>query len=220
MNDDIDPGVGVQSARGRPRSEVLHAEILWAATRLFSRKGTALASTREIASMAGTTERTLFAHFRSKQGLISAVIDEAVLAHLVPTSLEDLTKLIASYNGNFREWHAALLRSRLAELLKRPELTRMLLGELLTDEAQRERFVKLWRPAVWEPIKELFVRLQQQGSLRADVGAADLASQFLRVNISFLVSRILDPASVAAADEGETASIALVFHSGTSRPAS
>ncbi|QJW85339.1 helix-turn-helix transcriptional regulator [Ramlibacter terrae] len=83
-------GAPSPAARGRPRSDAIHSELLWAATRMFSRRGKLGTSTREIAAEAGTTERTLFKHFGSKEGLLHAVLDEAVLAQLAPASLAEL----------------------------------------------------------------------------------------------------------------------------------
>ncbi|HYF06109.1 MAG TPA: helix-turn-helix domain-containing protein, partial [Acetobacteraceae bacterium] len=67
-----------------------HLDLLWAAARLFGSRGVAQTTTRDIAAEAGTTERTLFKHFGSKEGLVQAVISEAVVAHLAPTSLDAL----------------------------------------------------------------------------------------------------------------------------------
>jgi AcrR family transcriptional regulator len=102
-------------------------DILWAAARLFGQRGVAQTSTREIAAAANTTERTLFKHFGSKDGLVQAVIGEAVLPHLAPTSLEALRQVIGTEAGNLAQWHTALLTGRAEALARAPELTRLLL---------------------------------------------------------------------------------------------
>ncbi|MET0311998.1 MAG: helix-turn-helix domain-containing protein, partial [Burkholderiaceae bacterium] len=145
--------------RGRPRSEARTAEMLWAAAQLFARRGVSAATTREIATQAGTTERTLFKHFGSKEGLVKAVMEEAVLSHLAPVSLAELNKVLAAFEGNFRAWHTGLLRARLAALGEAPELLRLLLVELLRDETLKARFAAEWTGAAWTPIVSLFREL-------------------------------------------------------------
>ncbi|RYF45022.1 MAG: TetR/AcrR family transcriptional regulator, partial [Comamonadaceae bacterium] len=172
-------GAPSPAARGRPRSDAIHSELLWAATRMFSRRGKLGTSTREIAAEAGTTERTLFKHFGSKEGLLHAVLDEAVLAQLAPASLAELKGTIQAYAGDFEAWHRALLLSRLEALRAAPELTRLLIIELVGDEAQRARFVGLWKDAVWAPLVELFGQLQRDGMLRNDLRTDALVAQFL-----------------------------------------
>lgn len=202
--------------RGRPRSDALHAEILWAAAQLFSTQGIGGTTTRQVAAQAQTTERTLFKHFGSKEGLAQAVISEAVLPHLAPASLAGLAEAIAAYGGDLVAWHRALLRARLTALQTAPELTRLLLVELVRDEGLRGRFAAQWKPAVWGPLVALFDRLQQHGSLRSDVAAEALARRFLALNIGFLVSRLVLAPDLALDDEEEIASIAQVFFEGVS----
>ena len=93
-----------------------HLDVLWAAARLFSQRGVAQTSTREIAAAAQTTERTLFKHYGSKDGLVRAVIGEAVVAHLAPVSLQALREAIEAQGDDLQAWHRALLRQRSAAL--------------------------------------------------------------------------------------------------------
>lgn len=208
----------VHPPRGRPRSEARHAEILWAAAQLFARGGIAATPTRDIAAQAGTTERTLFKHFGSKEGLVRAVLQEAVLAHLAPASLGQLSAAIAAFGGDLQAWHEALLRARLAALRDAPELTRLLLMEMLRDEGVRAEFARGWTEAAWQPLVALFTELRKQARVRDDVAPQALARQFLSLNLGFLVARVLLAPGYGWDDEAEVAAIAAVFSAG-SRPA-
>jgi AcrR family transcriptional regulator len=55
--------------------------IIEAAMKVFSRDGLHRATTRIIAEEAGVNEVTLFRHFQNKDGLLSEVMTQAVLAH-------------------------------------------------------------------------------------------------------------------------------------------
>ena len=78
MNDPEIAG-GASRRPGPKPSPALRAAMLQAAVSLFSERGIEAATTREIASQAGTTERTLFKHFGSKEQLVSAVLHEVAI---------------------------------------------------------------------------------------------------------------------------------------------
>ena len=181
---------------------------------MFSRNGRFGASTREIAAEAGTTERTLFKHFGSKEGLLRAVLDEAVLAQLAPASLADLKRAIEAFNEDFQAWHHALVLARLEALRRTPELTRLLIIELVGDESQRAQFVSQWQEAAWKPLAALFEQLQLVGELRSDVPRDALVAQFLRSNIAFLISRLLMAPTSKERDQQDVAALVTLFFTG------
>ncbi len=179
-----------QPARRGP-APTKHIDILWAAARLFAQRGVGQATTRDIAAAAGTTERTLFKHFGSKDALVQAVIAEAVLPHLTPTSLDGLRQAIETHHDSFQAWHTALLTARAQALSKVPELTRLLMVELLRDEALRARFAAQWEAAAWVPLLGLFERLQKDGRISRDLPAPMLVRLFLSVNLGYLTGRFV-----------------------------
>lgn len=198
--------------RGPPARK--HLDVLWAAARLFARQGVGQTTTREIAAAAATTERTLFKHFGSKEGLVRAVIDEAVLAHLAPQSLEGLRRAIGACGDDLRAWHRALLHQRLRAWREAPELTRLLLVELLRDEALRADFAARWRAAAWEPMTGLLAGLQREGRLDATRPPAVLARLLLSLNLGYLVARVVLAPGAAWDDEAEIEAIAALFSRG------
>jgi AcrR family transcriptional regulator len=195
-----------------------HIDILWSAARLFAQQGVAQTTTRQIAADAATTERTLFKHFGSKDALVQAVIAEAVLPHLAPTSLDGLRQAIEAHSDSLQTWHQALLQSRNQALGQAPELTRLLLVELLRDEVLRARFAAQWTAAAWQPLLALFTRLQKDGRLRTDMAAGTLVRMFLSLNLGYLVGRHVLAAHEVWDDAGEMAGIASVFARGAGPP--
>jgi AcrR family transcriptional regulator len=207
---------GTASSARRGPAPTKHVDILWAAARLFAERGVAQTSTREIAAAASTTERTLFKHFGTKEGLVHAVIEEAVLPHLAPTSLDALRHVIESHGDDFAAWHVALLQSRADSLAQAPELTRLLLVEMLRDSDLLRRFAEEWRPAVWTPLLQLFERLQREGRMSKKFSADCLARMFLSLNVGYLVSRFLLAPEVPWNDPQEQQAIASLFAKGAS----
>jgi AcrR family transcriptional regulator len=192
-----------------------HVDILWTAARLFAQQGIAQTSTRAIAADAGTTERTLFKHFGSKDGLVQAVMAQAVVPQLAPTSLEALRRAIDNCAGDLAGWHRALLQARSEAAAATPDLTRLLLVELLRDSALREQFGQAWHAAVWQPLQALFARLRREGRVRTDVPAPTLARLFLSLNIGYLVARHVLAPALPWDDDAEIAAIAAFFARGT-----
>jgi len=192
-----------------------HIDLLWAAARLFAAKGVAQTGTRDIAAAAATTERTLFKHFGSKDGLVQAVLEQAVLPHLAPTSLEALRKVIEGFGGDFAAWHRALLASRSDAMAQAPELSRLLLVEMLRDPALLQRFVDAWRPAVWQPLLALFERLRDEGRLSPAVAPDAAVRMFLSLNLGYLIGRHLLAPGHGWDDAAEQAAVARLFAEGS-----
>lgn len=191
-----------------------HIDILWAAARLFAARGVAQTSTREVAAAASTTERTLFKHFGSKEGLVKAVIEEAVLPHLAPTSLDALRQVIEAHGDDVAAWHVVLLQTRSDSLAQAPELTRLLMVELLRDATLLHRFATQWLPAVWRPLLELFERLQYERKLSRAYEPETLVRMFLSLNLGYLISRHILAPDVAWNDAKERHAIAQLFARG------
>jgi AcrR family transcriptional regulator len=200
--------------RGRPRSEALHARIEAAAAELFSKRGLDGTTTREIAALAGTTERTLFQHFGSKDGLLEAVMQKAFLAHTVAESLANLARRFDNVAGDVSAWHRELLQVRLTSWRESPELARLLVIELLRHPQHLASFADQWQQVVWDPLTRLFASLQKRGVLRRDIPAASIARHFLAVNLSFLLTRVAVIPGTLTDDAAEIDAITSLFISG------
>src|SRR3954471_19250608 len=86
-----------QPPRGRPRKTLGERDdgnrrraLIVGAAKLFRRKGFAATSTRDIAAAAGMQSGSPFYHFKSKQALLYAVMDEGMRS-----ALERQAKLLA-----------------------------------------------------------------------------------------------------------------------------
>jgi AcrR family transcriptional regulator len=191
-----------------------HVDILWAAVRLFGTRGVAQTTTRDVAAEAGTTERTLFKHFGSKDALVQAVISEAVVSHLAPSSLQALRRAIEGLDDDLEQWHRELLQARSSSMAAMPELTRLLLVEMLRDDALRARFAESWLQAAWEPLLALFRKLQREGKVRRDLRADALTRMFLSLNLGHLLARHLLAPGLHWDDAAEIAAIAALFSRG------
>ncbi len=194
-----------------------HVDLLWTASRLFAAQGVAATTTRQIAAAAGTTERTLFKHYGSKEGLVQAVMTHAVLAQMAPASLQDLRGSIeqgAGPSGDLAAWHVALLAARESAMAEAPELSRLLLLEILRDPDLRSQFGRQWLDSAWRPLVAVMARLRSSGELRQDVDPEAMARAFFSLNLGYLIARHLLCPSLPWDDEAERRSIAEIFAHG------
>ncbi len=100
------------------QDEQTRARLLRAAVSVFDRKGYAAASVREIVEIAGVTKPALYYHFGSKEGVLTAVLQEAAREFASAmgrglrrpgTARERLFGICADLHGLFQE-HVPVVR--------------------------------------------------------------------------------------------------------------
>ena len=102
------------------RGDALRENMLWAAREVFLEAGYERASMDAVASRAGTTKRTLYAHFANKEALFLAVFDflkDFFLSRLgTPENYsEDTAEALVLFCGRFLEkllWEGAIRMCR------------------------------------------------------------------------------------------------------------
>jgi AcrR family transcriptional regulator len=191
-----------------------HEDLLRAATKLFATQGIGHTSTRQIAEAAESTERTLFKHFQSKEGLVRAVIAEAVVPHLAERAVADVQALLGAKAAELPARFARLLRARRAAYEENPDLTRLLIMELVRDDAVRRDFGSQWYAQVWEPARQLFARIQADGEIASDISPETLATIFYSITIGYLIGRTILAPDAAWHDGRDAEDLALFFARG------
>lgn len=112
--------------------------IIEAALELFLSKGTSDTTTKEIAELAQVNEVTIFRHFKSKYGLLLAVLETQISSNLVANLVEsipnssNLADFIEKYAHNFLdclEQYPQLICSIIGEAQQYPPENRLALGK-------------------------------------------------------------------------------------------
>jgi len=119
----------------RLTKEQREAQILNAATKVFASKGFRAATTREIATVAGVSEGTIYNYFDSKYDLLIAMSQRLALE-----SLQQLDQLPPQ--EDVRAYVTALVRDRFELLTKNMDLIRALMPEILVDDELRQAYVE------------------------------------------------------------------------------
>lgn len=191
-------------ARGRPGpkpSGDKRAAMLAQAAKLFAARGMEGTTTREVALAAGTTERTLFKHFGSKNGLIQTVIEEVAIPSMTQTVFARAQDPRPFRSDEFRAWHREFLLDRARNAEASPEGYRILYRELFRDDRFRLRFGSRWMSEVFQPLAAHLRRMQEAGEIGSRQDPDALAGAFFSLNLGYLVTRfVLAPAHTWASD--------------------
>lgn len=128
------------SSRRRAQAAQTRADVIAAATELFSELGWAGTTLAAIAESAGVSVETIYNGFGSKKGLLRAAMEVAVVGDDEPVPLVDRPEFAALAEGDLEErlsrgiWLLAEIHSRSAKI-----------WEALVEAAQGDPEVEEWR---------------------------------------------------------------------------
>lgn len=206
-----DPAVPARPRGPRPSADKRRA-MLAAAVTVFGRQGVEAATTREVATVAGTTERTLFKHFGSKNGLLQAVLEAGLSATFRRPEFAALSNPDLSAE-EFFAWHGTFLRTRIEAVGGAAPALRLLLFEALRSDAFRARALAIWLELVHAPLLACLEGLQSRGAIGREHSAAMLAQAFASLNMGYLVTRTLVAPDRPWDSRGDTDAIVAAFRS-------
>jgi AcrR family transcriptional regulator len=162
----------VSPAKRTRRGPYTRKQILDAALRLFSERGFARTTVRDIAREAGITDAAIYYHFESKRDLLEALVDERGFL----TSLQNLERVEAQLP--LREMVLWMSAGAVNLMDANRDFLRLVIMEGLGgDDAALEQYshlLDLWEDALTKVLR----RYQEKGELR-DGLAEDLARHII-----------------------------------------
>jgi AcrR family transcriptional regulator len=171
---------------GSPRTRIQQAAL-----ELFAERSYDATTTQAIAERAGTTERTLFKHFGSKDRLFAQAVFPAFLRALMPALMEPAAaELRARMAGDFQTTLRALLVDRIEVAVKHPAIFTMVWRELLTRPAFRSAFRMVFVERGRPMIDAFITAARDSGQLRklpTDVVLRAIVGQL----VAYLVTRVV-----------------------------
>jgi AcrR family transcriptional regulator len=175
--------------RGRKPSPEKREAILAAALKTFAGKGVEASTTRQIAELAETTERTLFKHFGSKDALVRAVIEKVSIESMRDRAFARVHEPHPFTREEFVRWHRAFLSDRVEGATAAPDNYRVVFRELLRDDVFRLRFVGTWLELVYAPLVGHLKLMQDAGEIGRAQTPEALAGTFFSLNLGYLLAR-------------------------------
>jgi AcrR family transcriptional regulator len=180
-------------ARGRRlrRGPLTRTQILDASLRLFSEKGFARTSVRDIAQAAGITDAAIYYHFASKRDLFEALIEERGFT----AALEGLER--AEITGAPREVVVGMGCNALAFIYQNRDLMKVLMVEAMWEDpvaAEEYRIlVERWERAV----ARFFRHFAERGLIRSEA-VDELAKQLVVTVLGIFSDYLMKPAAAPA----------------------
>lgn len=148
--------------------------IMTAARELFEKKGFAAATTKEIASLAGVSEVTLFRHFHSKRELFEKTLHSC----LHPYTIEEYLKNGVTYDLEHDLRHIAF--EMRATFNNNTPMLRMIMRDKIRDSAP-EKHIKNKENCTRKQLLAYFTAMKQAGRLSAD---PQYALNFFTTNVT------------------------------------
>ena len=166
---------------------VTREQILDAALRLFSEKGFARTSVRDIAQVAGITDAAIYYHFASKRDLFEAIIDERGITQALDR-LETAEITIGP-----REAIPSIATGALEFIYQNRDLLKVLMVEALAQDPvaseEYELLVDRWKKAEARILRHY----TEQGELRTE-HVDELASQLVITVLGVFADYMMRPA--------------------------
>jgi AcrR family transcriptional regulator len=169
---------------------VTREQILDSSLRLFSEKGFARTSVRDIAQAAGITDAAIYYHFASKRDLFEALIEERGFT----AALENLER--AEITVGPREAIPSIAINALAFIYANRDLMKVLMLEAMADDpvATEEYEILCER---WKKAEARILRFYAERGLLRTEAVDELASQLVITVIGVFADYLMMPAKPA-----------------------
>jgi AcrR family transcriptional regulator len=160
---------GKSEAARKPTSE----RLLKSAAELFSKKGYAATSTREIATLLGIQKASLYYHIGTKEDLLYAISESSLqcIRRDVETALENI--------GKPGERITALIRAHVESMIRDQNEHAVTLSEMHLLSAKRRRKVNLLRDEYEGLVRKVLQEAQKARAVRPDIPAKYLCLSLL-----------------------------------------
>ena len=173
------------------RGPLTRKQILDASLKLFSDKGFARASVRDIAQAAGITDAAIYYHFASKRDLFEALIEERGFT----AALDNLER--AEITVGPREAIPFIARGALEFIYQNRDLMKVLMVEAMGEDPFATEEYRMLRER-WERAEARILRYYaDRGELRTEA-IDDLAKQLVLTVLGALNDFLMMPAPVPA----------------------
>ena len=197
----ISSGNGKRTRRGpHTRRQILDASL-----RLFSQKGFARTTVRDIARQAGITDAAIYYHFQSKRDLMEALVEERGFVD----GLQNLEKVTA--DRPLMDTIAWMTRGAVNMMDENREFVRLILIEGLggdpTALEQYRRLVTMWEDA----LSTILQRYKERGEIPEHLSPDLLARQIIYMNTMAFQESLLDRCHPSDALPSERRELLLAF---------
>lgn len=149
------------------KSEITKEKIMKAAIYLFSKKGYAATTTREISKEASVANGTLFKYFHSKDELLKTIFLKGTEQFLDSMLFESIRDLLVQYKDRpVEDLLKALIKDRIMLVEKNRCLMRVVFREIQLHEEIRKIFVDKVADRMLGIVKQMILQRNELGEIR------------------------------------------------------
>ena len=171
------------------RGPLTRKQILDASLRLFSERGFARTSVRDIAQAAGITDAAIYYHFHSKRDLFDALIDERGFTQ----ALENLEKAdVDSVGFGPREALVGLATGALEFIYQNKDVMKVLMLEAMAEDEVAAEEYRILRNRWERALARILHHYADQGLLRTEA-VDELATQIVVTVIGAFADYMMTP---------------------------
>jgi TetR/AcrR family transcriptional regulator len=152
-------------APARLSADERRGQLVEVAIDLFSRKGFNGTTTREIATAAGVTEAIIFRHFKTKEQLYTAIIDQRLGSAMTSAWIAELRRSMDRNDDEavIRQLVEAVITAHKTD----PKFERLMLYAALEGHEIAVLYMRKMTSPIVDTLKNYFSRRQAEGALRA-----------------------------------------------------
>jgi AcrR family transcriptional regulator len=190
--------------------------ILAAALVEFSANGFDGTTTADIAAQAGVAEKTLFAHFGTKEKLYRRTLGHATLDLLVPDAIGTLAEHVAGPVPSLDKFLTGLMKNRVGFAKSHSNKLKLALQEVLLRPAEVARMRDMAETTALPIVFAAMAQLRERGELR-DIPPRTLLRVMLSLVGGYLVGRFVLFPDADWEDEEDIAATVDIVLNGISR---
>lgn len=178
--------------RTRANGRASRKAILVAAADVFAEKGYRGTSLTEIANRVGMTQPGLLHHFKTKDELLLAVVEDY---EALPERVQSLQERLAPERFELAAQLEYLASTNAGARQEQLLLTTLSAEAIPLNHPLHEYFLHRYK-RFRRALTEIFVRAQDSGAVRSDVNAADVAREVIATLDGLHLQWLLDPKEI------------------------
>lgn len=157
-----------------------------AAISLFSEKGFANTSTKEIAAKANVAEGTIFKHYKTKDNLLLNILLKFIKV-LIPVMKKDIAKKLGSQAfESVDDFIRYFIKNRIDFVIANQEILRIFVKELIYNDSLRQNLMTGHFDDIVQLFYDYFDQFKAKGQLR-DVPNEVLINKMLKIILADVV---------------------------------
>ena len=166
-------------------------QVLISSLKLFSELGFENTTSNLIAEHAGVSEGTVFSYFKTKEGILDAILSR-FLEQVIPEVIADFSdKRFTIEQGTFSLFLTTIVQDRLVFIQNNKMQVKILLSRSLIDKTISEELGNIIVRSIIKPISPILNQFKENGVIR-DWSDERIVRYILALSLSYMIPVIIN----------------------------